>query len=559
MSMVVLVLDLKNGTVTENEWKGDSLGLRCAFSLHSEYGEDSLVLACVNSEGKDGRPLSWPVVYHSDITGKTETAMLNTGHGLSLLKLGIAALVIIQRADKLKYITLSPSKREILPIENMRAESSLSFESVVTSLSEISLSTGVAADKGVWFGALQYRGRNIDGTGLGHAFFAHNLKGIVFPSFFSDSTSDDAKASAGKRDDSFLRSIRSYGEYAVIPASLRLGWAAINNYSDRFDPRLYNMDGKSIAEKFGNYPSGCPGCSLKCLRTTREGEPLPSWRDLFLLGSNLGFFNPSSVMRIYSCAVANGLETATLGAVLSHIISLPAEERSIYGLCDVTIENILTFIKRVATGSVLPKGLVSLPMAVQGFDHRPVLFDLRGAFVEALLYSQGFDFVLPATLYFAKRNVTAETAAVFALYETVYALALRHLGCPSDYESAAYWSRVPQLAYSSPFFARLFLRHFSAFGYKSSVLLPLGFDILQKINPLWHPVPERFIMDSTSSFDASTVPLRKMQDLYDSEKLRLLIFLKSRRLKSVSPDGEKSNADGGRDERGSEADPGLAR
>ncbi len=555
--MIVLVLDLKNGTVEEKEWKGEYYGLRCALSLFSEYGPESLVIGSVNPDGKnDGSVRSWNIVYHSEITDKTEISVLSTGHGYSLLRLGIAAIVITGRADKLKYVTLTPSKREILPIENMRAESSLSFESVVSSMSEVCLSTGVAADKGVWFGSLQYRGRNIGGTGLGHAFFSHNLKGIVMSSFPETVQAGDTDRRSSDNTP-FSRMIHSYGEYAVIPYSLKLGWTPINNYSDRFDPRVWNMDGRSMAEKFGNYPDGCPGCVLACRRRTRTGAALPGWEDLLMLGPNIGFFDPTNILKIYNAVVSAGLEVPTTGAIISHIISLSPEERALYQLRDVTVDSITAFVSRLGTGSVLPKGLVSLPGAVQGYDHRPVLFDLRGAFTEAVVLSQGLDLVLPATLYFPEKPVSAETAAVFALYETVYSLALIALGYPAGIESSLYWAKVPQLAYRNPFFARFFLRRFTAFGIKGSTLLPLGFEILEKINPGWHPVPSCFTMQSESAFDAATVPLKKLQDCYESEKLRLLISLKSRREKSVRSEGERSANVAPSEERGSDADPGL--
>ena len=557
--MVVLVLDLKNGTVEEKEWKGEYPGLRCALSLFGEYGPESLVIGSVNPDGKDdGNVRSWNIVYHSEITGKTEISVLSTGHGYSLLRLGIAALVITGRADKLKYITLTPSKREILPIENMRAESSLSFESVVSSLSEVCLSTGVAADKGVWFGSVQYRGRNIGGTGLGHAFFSHNLKGIVMSSFSETTAGKDTDRRASDNTP-FSRMIHSYGEYAVIPCSLRLGWTPINNYSDRFDPRVWNMDGRSMAEKFGNYPDGCPGCSLACRRRTRSGASLPGWEDLLMLGPNIGFFDPTNILKIYNAVVAAGLEVPTTAAIVSHILSLSPEERAVYQLKDKSVDSIIAFISRLSTGSILSKGLMSLPDAVQGWDHRPVLFDLRGAFPQALLLSQGLDLVLPATLYFPEKPVSAEVAAVFALYETVYSLALIALGYPVSIESSLYWANVPQLAYRHQFFARFFLRRFTAFGIKGRDLLPLGFEILEKINPQWHPIPSFFTMESESSFDAATVPLKRLQDCYDSEKLRLLISLKSRRDKSVRPEGESSANVAPSEDLGSDAEPGLSK
>ncbi len=554
--MVVLVVDLKNSIIREEECERDGSHLSIARSLHSSFGHESLVLSS-SGHGDDGNPfLTWSIVYTSEISGKEEITTVSSPHGYSLFRLGIEALVITGRADKLRYITLAPSKKEILPIENMRGESSIDFESVVVSLSEIAISTSIASDKGVWFGSVQFRGKNLPGLGLGHAFYSHNLKGIVF-SAFSDGPhyqGNEKKVENNK----FVRLVRANGEYVVLTAANRLGWAMINNYSDRFDPRMKNLDGISITERFGNYPSGCPGCPLSCLRRTKDGESLPSWRDILFLGTNIGFFESGNIDKIYRAAIHYGLEIPTLGAIMSCLLSLDEEERKEYFPHHDT-ESMIQFIKKVATGSLFPKGLVSLPGAVQGYDHRPVYFDLRGAYTEAILLSQGLDFILPATLYFPKKRVSPRVAAIYALYETIYMLALREKGYPTSLVSAIYWSNVPQIAFSSPFFARFYLSRYSAYGLKAEELLPLGFSILESMKLEWHPIPSHFIYESSSALDSETVPLKELQYYYDEEKLRLFIKLKSRRDTSSRPDSLKSRNEGPVDDLGRETDPGLAK
>lgn len=556
--MVVLAVDLKNGTFTEREWGGEPSVLECALSLHSEYGEESLVIGSVAEERGDGVASLFPIVYHSEISDKTEIASLTSAHGYSLFRLGIKALVITGRADKLRYIILSHSKRDILPSENMRAESSSSFENVVTSPGEIALTTGVAADKGVWYGALQYKGRNIPGLGLGHAFFSHNLKSVVFTSFSDGVQEHWGENAGGSVRNAFMKSLRTYGEYSIIPSSSRLGWTPLYNYSDRFDPRVANIDGRSLAERYGNYPDGCRGCSLSCLRRTKDGDPLPRWTDLLYLGPNIGIFDLQNIRILYNAAVSNGLEIPTLGGILSYIISLPVGERSLY-LRDASVENITAFISRLSTGSVLPKGLVSLPDAVQGYDHRPVLYDVRGAFSEAVLLSQGLDIVLPGTLFFPKKSVDVKCAAVFALYETVYTLALMALGCSPFTASVGYFSRLPDIVFRSPVLARAAMKRFSAYNYTAADLLPIGFRLLEKLDGGWHQIPRCFTDNSVSAYDASTVPLKKLQDLYDDERLRLLISLKSSSVKRERKDGVKSANVAPSEERGRDAEPGFSR
>lgn len=559
MAMVILIIDLKSGIIEEKEWKESYNGLRCSLALYKEFGKDALVMSSIEAESfTEGSISPWHIVWYSEITKKMEFCAVNYPHGYSLYKMGISAIVIIGRAEKLKYITLSLSKREILPIENMREAESKSFEAIISPISEISISTGVAADKGVLFGTIQYRGKNFPGSGLGHAFYLHNLKAIVLPNYPIANQSSEGEKAPQKNPEKnrFFRMVKNYGEYSFIPYSLRLGWAPIKNYQKRFDPRLYSLDGRSMAEKFGNYPDGCMGCLISCSRRTKKGDSLPSWKDILLLGPNIVLFDPYNIYALYDRCILWGLDVATVGAIISYILYSSDEEKSKYNL-DFSITSLTSFIDRLASGALLSKGLEDLPNAIQGFDHRPISYDLRGAFSEALLYSQGLEMTLPATLFFPKKRVDERCSSIFALYETIYTLALLSLGHPPFLSSIIYWSKVPEVAFHVPCVARFFCRHFNAFGHKSDELLVRGLEIYNALNLSWHSSPYYFSFCSESAFDSSTVPIKKLQDYYDEEKLHLLITVKSIKERMAKKDGVNKPKVGPLDERESATDPGL--
>lgn len=532
LRMIVLIVDLKNGTIEEKEWDKDYFGLRCALSLYNEFGKDSLIMSAFEAkEYVEGSVTPWHFVWYSEITKKMEFSTNNHPHGYSLYKLGISALVILGRAEKLRTIMLSQSKREIISVENMRGETSLSFEKILADTSDLSLSTSIAGDKGVYYSSVQYRGNNISALGLARAFFSHNLKAITMPYFPQTTQTNDTTDRLPQKNmekSRFFRFFRTYGGYSFIDSALSLGWAPIFYYSKRFDPRAYSLDGCSMADKYGNYPEGCLGCLFSCSRRTKDGRSLPSWKELLLLGPNLGFFDPDNILKLYEKCLYFGLDIPQTSAILSFMLYGATEEtRRMYSFEYSGLDSLLKYIEKLASGSLLSDGLISLSGAIESYDHRAIEYDLRGAKAEALLYAMGLPLVLPSILFFPKKEVSDEVSAIFALYETIYTLALLSLGHPPFLSSLAYWSKVPQLAFKSPFLARWYCHRYNAFGHSSDELLVKGMEIYEALNLSWHPIPSHFIMDSRSSLGTTTVDLKKLEDYYDEEKLHLLIRLKS--------------------------------
>lgn len=554
--MKILLADLKEATIKTIQWQGEE-GLGGAISLHKEYGDDSIVFGAIPSFCSESVVNTWALVWHSAISNKMEFENYNSPHGYSLYKLGFSALVIVGRADKLKYISLLGGNIGIYPIENMRESKSKDFENVFTSLNEVALSTGPASDKGVLFGALQYKGRNLRGLGLGNSFYSHNLKGIIMPFFPHSIKNEESGNTKTRENNKFMKMLKTYGSYCLVPYSLSSGWMPIRYYSDRFDPRGYSFDGFSMAEKYGNYPDSCSNCHLACLRRTKDGRGLPDWRDMFFLGPNLGFFDPENIIELYNRCIDEGLEVPTTASILSYLLAQSDEKRESYDLRGKKIEDLLSFISKIATGSVLPGGLAMLEDAIQCYDHRPILYDLRGSFGQALLCSLGLDMFLPATLIFSRKPLKVDVISLLTLYSIVYNLALLSLGHPSYYASILYWSNVPSFAFNSVFSARLFAKRFNAFGYKSDELLVKGFEIFNSLNLSWHDIPLHFLMDSNSDLDSTTVPLKRLQDSFDYEKYRLSITVRSIKERMEKEKGVSRAKLGGVEERGSEIEPGL--
>ena len=183
--MDVLLVDLKKLSVERIEDSSAEEGLLLGIGLHRKYGEDSLVLSAPPSSSVSSSSInSWSIVWHSAIMNHETYAVSNSSHGYSLFRLGLKAIVIMGRNERMKYLLLTQDRVEIIASENLRYSSSLSFENIaLSSLSDLALSTGPAADRGVKYTVIQSKGKSINGFDLGYSFYLHNLKGIVFPGF----------------------------------------------------------------------------------------------------------------------------------------------------------------------------------------------------------------------------------------------------------------------------------------------------------------------------------------------------------------------------------------
>ena len=188
-------------------------------------------------------------------------------------------------------------------------------------ITDIVMAIGRAGENGVLYASLQCAGRELASKGLGCLFGWKNLKAITLPGFSrKDSVCNgklERKVIKAHERSRISKTLRKEGGGRFIDSALQLGWLPVRNYSDRFDPRAYALDGRSVLDKYGMYPDSCQDCYFSCTRRTKENEILPSWEECTMLGSNLGFFSLESV-RILSDAVREeGLGIADTGALLS--------------------------------------------------------------------------------------------------------------------------------------------------------------------------------------------------------------------------------------------------
>ncbi len=552
--MAILFADLDNDSYERVEENGLE-GLELGISLFTRfYANSPLIIASPSADSlRFSGSAVFTFVYRSPISGRMTFSYSSYAPGVSMRRLGYDAIVIMGKARSLSYLSIGPDGAERVIAGDYRAFSSERFEkSVKKGIGENFLSVGRAAENGVKFASLQSGGREIPGDGLGYVLGSKNLKGLSFPDFsrkdLLGNGKDERKARRWMERSLPLKKLRSEGGGTFVDSYLSKGAVPIMNYSMRFDPRAYFVDGISFTEKYGMYPESCQDCFYACARRRQDNTMLPTWREVFSLGTNLGIFDPENVAKIADAAREEGLSSAHLGAILASL----THERN------VSVERSIDAIHAIGEGRALFGALKDIPGGICTEEGESILLDLRGSYPDALMTAYGLPVDLFASALIPKKPLSIECSAILALYESVYFLALISEGFSPMGAISEWWGKFPSYAYYNPQLLRLIARTFRAYGMKSSELQAKGLRLMNEFMKEPERLPKAFTLNvSPVVDDGRTVPCTQLFEAFELEKASLERIVRSRSEKRQRPKASKSTAVGPEEERGREGEPGL--
>ena len=554
--MTILVADLENDRYERIEKDYGRTGLELGAMLFDEYraGEPVVIVSPSSDSIRFSGSAVFSVVYHSPFSRRMSASYSSYAPGLSLRLLGYDALVLSGKARNLSSLSIGSDGAERSVAVQYSGLSASDFESAARkNVGEVFLSVGRAAENGVLFSVLQSGGREIHGDGLGYVIAAKNIKGIAFPGFprkdFLGNGSEERKVRRRMERGRIAKKVRKEGGGIFIDAALRLGFLPVKNYSRRYDPRAYFLDGKSYNERYGIYRESCQDCVFACYRRRQDNSLLPSWRESAALGPNLGFFGSEEVAEIADAVRAEGLSATYTGAVLGAISEKEGQ---------LAVDDCIASIHLMGEGRVPFTTLLDIPGSICLDDGSAVPFDLRGSFPAALASIFSIPVDLCASMLIPARNLGIKSSAVMALYEGIYSLALLSEGYSPMCGISEWWGRFPSILYNVPSLARIIAHGFRAFGKKSHDLAARGLCILSLFSSDPVSIPDAFTLNPASALpDGCTVPYTLLVEAYEAEKDRLERAVKSRSEKRVRPSSRKSTAVGPDDERGRDGEPGL--
>lgn len=567
--MAILRISLDSCT-TERVEDVTGSGLDLAFSLFDEFRDSDPVIFTSPSEEAIRFPgcAFFTMLFMSPITESIAMESSPMAAGYSMRRLGYDAVVITGRARKLSYISISTEGAEFFSAEPMKGMASEVFEDAVRkNVTDVGLSIGRAGENGVLFASLQAAGREAAVQGLGCLFGRKNLKGIIFPGFPRKDSLGSGKAERRVRrrleKSRICRRIRREGGGVFIDSALRMGWLPVDGYSRRYDPRAYFLDGKAMIDGYGVHPEACQECFFSCGRRTKDNELLPTWQEMAALGSNLGFYMISDVMRIAAAVREEGLGIYDTGALLAYLRALPPDDISGLPLLrgkglDEYVRVVHLVSEKGQFTSRLAEGIRAFPDAVAMGNGLPLMTDLRGDAAGAVLAAFGLGYELNAAWLLPPKPLSLQSGAIMALYESAYRLSLVSQGYSPMGTIGEWWGRFPRSIFRVPFILRIVAILMKAYGIRGRDILSKGIGYMERLSAGQYRLPERFTMESQSDYgDNATIQYTRLLECFQREKEIALRIPKSRSEKRKRPSSDRSAAVGPAEDLDREGDPGL--
>lgn len=384
----------------------------------SSYEMDNPIVftaSAMTNSGMPGGELT-SCAFRSPVTGALCFNVAENTLGMRLDALGYSALVVVGRLRRPTVIGIERSGVSYNTSESFIGFSVSQMEDFMgVGPMTTALSIGPAGEQKVPFSIVVCEGSSFGRGGLGAVFGFKNIKGIGVTGFSpetkGDADDEERKAAFAKLlgtcDRSFhCGEMRAKGSSYLIGMASRFGWAPVDNFRYRTDPRLFHLGGDEVSRRYGSAHSGCINCPLLCRHLTQDGYVVPDYASLLMLGANVCCFDVDSIMQRYALCLDLGLDPISMGNVLGW--AKQADEK---GLVDFLGEGfdfadnskVLPLIemtaKRLGAGEPLSFGTAALGTAygdssfaytVRGLECGPV--DYRGAHSQALEDCQGFWF-----------------------------------------------------------------------------------------------------------------------------------------------------------------------
>ncbi len=322
----------------------------------------------------------------------------------SLSSLGFSALVIKGRARRLSSVEIWENKINIDICENFHNLNTRDIELFLDKASSL-ISIGSSGEKSIDYASINIDSKNVGRAGIGAIFGIKNLKCLAIydkddysrTPYYDNSVNDIKKYFNEQKEINYL-------EYAN-----KYGWAAIEGYKYRYDPRLWGL-GSDLT----------PECEL-------------DWLTALSLGSNLGIFDYRKVEILEECCLSLAIDPLSISNYL--IWLLEAEKQKVINLKidknNDNLDRLIIIIEYLATSkghfSMLNEGVDTLSEKY-GFSQvnftsskKELLpIDLRALDGFALATALDDDTLVPWELFgILKKNDVAKTLLTSQIYREI--------------------------------------------------------------------------------------------------------------------------------------------
>ena len=352
---------------------------------------------------------------------QTKTLFFNVGShnfGSKLSMFGYRALVLCGRLRRTSMVKID---LEGVSFEACERLTDLTVSQVAKSASKGAIMTGPAADHRVLYATAFSDGAPLGRGGLGYVLGLKNVKILSF----GGPDAKDPNVKDGENP--YLDELRRSGSLMSMKSAASYGWAPVENFRKRTDPRLFHLTADEADRRWGKEPAEKKKHRFMYLRKTAENKSLPDYAANVMLGSNVGCFDPVVVMERYNTALEMGLDCISLGNILGWASQVQEEGVLPFGVPIRFTQNsdVIPIIEAIGYGAhyELPDSGDVCSYAINGLECGP--FDYRGNFPEALNQALGNWF----PVYFALNpGLTVRNTAFWVSFNEETVMGLESLG-----------------------------------------------------------------------------------------------------------------------------------
>jgi len=402
---------------------GEGLGL----SLWSYYaGDPSLVdplgdnnplcIAAGSLTGTEATCSNWlSIVSKSPLTKLMALASGPVSFGRTMKKAGWDAIILLGSARRPMILHISVTDVKFITSEKLiDLQCSDTLETLNPGPHEQVLLIGPAGEHLVPYASIISEGLPVGRGGLGAVLGSKRIKAVIVEedeieirpvnSGMFESGETEFKKRLSKSDS--LASVEKAGTLYRVHHAISKGFAAIQNFSKRTDPRLYHVNPEECIRKYAIEHAHCDDCRFDCKKTIHlpngEFAALVDFEGCLALGPNLMNFDMAVITAWYQTILAVGLDPISTGNVLGWAMEAQAKKiidwapMLSFGKCDGIVQLIEHIAIRKGPGMYLALGVRELSKRfggaefayhVQGLEMPP--YDVRGAWGEGLTQGVG--------------------------------------------------------------------------------------------------------------------------------------------------------------------------
>lgn len=379
-----LLLNLENRTTEEllipQKWLDMYIsGPALAGRIWSEYSSGNTNPIVIIPSASFGNSLT--IAFRSPQTGAMALNVCSSSFSGKLSNCGYGALVIFNKLEKPGIVSISRESIDFEYTDRFFGKRVSDSESDLAK-DQSALLTGPAADSRVSFASAFTDGRITGRGGLGYVMAHKNLKSIIIT---NDVNSYDPFENPNIID--------------VVSNAQKEGWAPIDNYTKRTDPRLFHLSSSEVSRKFP-----------KDMRT-------PPFDILLMFGPNCGIYDLECIVSRYALCLELGMDPISVANILAY-----AKVHNKFKIDLTDNKQIQSLMYLMATKTGMGSNLVS-DYKINGLECGP--FDFRGNFAQALNSALGRHFYN----YFAlEKNLTKKNPAFWQVLNEELVLGLECFG-----------------------------------------------------------------------------------------------------------------------------------